>query len=262
MGVQGAAIATVTAQFVSCVWILHFLSSPRSSIRLCLADMRPDKDILWSTCALGISPCTFRVNESVVVILLNRLLLTYGGAQANLHLASMAILSSINQVLFMPLLGVVTGAQSLLSYNLGAKNYPRLRETIRYARILSISCAVLMWAALVFCPGAVCMMFTGNPELTALTKVTMRIMFSTVFVLGMQMINQNAFVTVGNTRYSFLFGIMRKLLFLVPLAIILPHFVGVWGIYAAEAVSNPLTAIITYVVFERYMKNLKKQLTE
>ena len=104
------------------------------------------------------------------------------------------------------------------------------------------------------------MLFTRNPELTVLTKLSMRIMFSTFFVIGMQMINQNGFVAMGNTRYSFLFGIMRKLLFLVPLALVLPHFTGVWGIYAAEAVSNPLTAVITYVVFERYMHQLKNQL--
>ena len=92
MGVRGAAIATVTAQFISCVWIVHFLSSEKSGIRICVEDMKPDRQILVSTCALGISPCTFRINESIVVILLNRLLLTYGGDQANLHLASMAIL--------------------------------------------------------------------------------------------------------------------------------------------------------------------------
>lgn len=100
MGVRGAAIATVTAQFISCIWIVHFLSSEKSGIRICLKDMRPDRQILLSTCALGVSPCTFRINESIVVILLNRLLLAYGGEQANLHLASMAILSSASQVFF------------------------------------------------------------------------------------------------------------------------------------------------------------------
>ena len=85
-------------------------------------------------------------------------------------------------------------------------------------------------------------------------------MFSTVLFLGFQMINQNAFVAMGNTRYSFLFGIMRKVLILVPLALILPHFIGVWGIYAAEAVSNPLTTIITFAVFERYMGTLKEKM--
>ena len=150
------------------------------------------------------------INESIVVILLNRLFLTYGGDQANLHLASMAILNSASQVFFMPLLGIVTGAQPLLSYNYGAENYSRIRQTIHYARILSMGCATLMWAALVFSGSRLRNVFPSNPELILLTKKTMRIMFSTVLVLGFQMINQNAFVAMGNTRYSFLFGIMKK----------------------------------------------------
>lgn len=102
-------------------------------------------------------------------------------------------------------------------------------------------------------------MFSDNPELILLTKKTMRISFLP-FCSGFQMINQNAFVAMGNTRYSFLFGIMRKVLILVRLALILPHFIGVWGIYAAEAVSNPLTTIITFAVFERYMGTLKEKM--
>jgi len=86
----------------------------------------------------------------------------------------------------------------------------------------------------------------------------MRIMFSSILVLGFQMINQNAFVAMGNTRYSFLFGIMRKILLLIPLALILPYFCGVWGVYLAEAISNPVTVIITFIVFERYMAGLKR----
>ena len=64
---------------------------------------------------------------------------------------------------------------------------------------------------------------------------------------------------MGHTRYSFLFGIMRKVLLLVPLAVILPKFIGVWGVYAAEMISNPVTTVITFIVFERYMSKLKKE---
>lgn len=256
IGIRGAALATVISQFASCVWIIHFLTSSPSYIRLNFRDMRIDWKILASTCALGVSPFTFRVNESLVMILLNRLILIYGGSQANLHLASMTILNSVNQIFFMPLLGIVNGAQPILSYNFGARNFPRIRGTVRHARSLSLYCAFLMWAVIVFFPGAICFIFTDNLELTALTKITLRIMFCTVFVLGMQMINQNAFVAVGNTRYSFLFGIMRKLLILVPLAFLLPRFFGIWGIYAAEAISNPVTTVITWFVFERYMAHL------
>ena len=115
-----------------------------------------------------------------------------------------------------------------------------------------------MWFCLVAFPAQICRMFTSDAELIRLTTITMRIMFCTVLVLGLQMVNQNAFVALGNTWYSFIFGIMRKLLLLLPLALILPHFVGVWGIYMAEAISNVLTTIITHIYFVRYMRRLCK----
>lgn len=260
MGIAGAAAATVISQFVSAAWVLWFLCSGKSLFHITFNDMKPDCNIIRSTCALGVSPFTFRINESIVVILLNHLLIHYGGMMGDLHLASMAILTSISQIFFMPLMGIITGAQPLLSYNLGAGNYSRIRETIYYARILSIGCAAIMWLVTMAAPQLITALFTNDPELTALTTASMRIMFCTVFVLGMQMVNQNAFVALGNTLYSFIFGIMRKLLLLVPLALLLPLFFGVWGIYMAEAVSNLLTTVITYLVFCRYMAALKKSL--
>nr|WP_297305030.1 MATE family efflux transporter [uncultured Lachnoclostridium sp.] len=258
MGIGGAAIATVLSQLVSALWVLYFLCSKRATLRLTFRDMKLTGHIVRPMCALGLSPFTFRVNESIVVIVLNWLLIRYGGDQSNLHIASMALLTSISQVFFMPLIGIITGAQPILSYNLGAKNHGRIRETIHYARILSIGCAALMWFCLVAFPAQICRMFTSDAELIRLTTITMRIMFCTVLVLGLQMVNQNAFVALGNTWYSFIFGIMRKLLLLLPLALILPHFVGVWGIYMAEAISNVLTTIITHIYFARYMRRLCK----
>ncbi|MDD3140441.1 MAG: MATE family efflux transporter [Lachnospiraceae bacterium] len=257
MGIAGAAFATVISQFVSSVWVIVFLCSKKAIIKIQFKKIKPDLNIIKSTCALGVSPFTFRINESIVVIAINHLLLLYGGINANLHIASMAILSSISQIFFMPLIGIITGAQPLLSYNLGSKNFPRIKQTIHYARILSMSCATVMWLMMMFFPNIICMLFSNDSSLISLTTVTMRIMFCTVIVLGLQMVNQNAFVALGNTKYSFIFGIMRKLLFLLPLAFIFPHIFGVWGIYAAEAVSNLLTTIITHIFFQRYMSKLK-----
>ena len=259
MGIRGAALATVISQFASCVWNVWFLCSSRPSIHLSLRDMVPDFRLIRQSCALGISPFTFRVNESLVNILLNRLILVYGGAEATLHLAVLAILSSISQVFFMPLGGIVSGAQPILSYNFGAKNFGRVRETIRHARSISIRCATAMWFVILVFPGAICRLFTTDTALIAQARPALRLMFCTIFSLGYQMINQNAFVAMGNTRYSFLFGIMRKLLILVPLALILPRFFGVWGIYTAEMISNPVTTAITYVVFERFLRGLSRE---
>lgn len=256
MGVEGAAIATVLSQIVSAVWVIAFLCSKKATLRIRRRYMKPDGKLIREICQLGVSPFTFRINESLVVIVLNRLLLSYAGDDGNLHIASMGLLSNMSQVFFMPLTGIITGAQPILSYNLGSRNYSRLKETVKYSRYLSMGCAILMWAAMMFLPKQICRMFTEDPALIGLTSVTMRIMFCTVWVLGLQMVNQNAFVALGNSVYSFLFGIMRKLLFLIPLAFLMPLIFGVWGIYAAEAVSNLLTTVITHIVFQSYLKKL------
>ena len=256
LGIQGAAYATVISQGASCLWNVWFLCSSRPSIRLNVRDMKPELPLIRQSCALGISPFTFRINESLVNILLNRQIVTYGGADATVHLAVLAVLSSINQIFFMPLAGIVSGTQPILSYNFGAKNVLRVRETIRHARFLSMTCAVIMWGCIMLFPGIICRLFTTDEKLIRLAVPALRMMFCTIFALGYQMVNQNAFVAMGNTGYSFLFGIMRKLLILVPLALILPKFWGVWGIYIAEAVSNPITTAITFVVFEGFLRNL------
>ena len=257
LDVRGAALATVLSQMVSCVWVLGFLCSSRSGIRLSCKEMHFHGTSMTEICTLGVSPFTFRLNESLVMILLNRLLRIYGGTAADLHLASMTILNSISQIFFMPLLGVVNGAQPILSYNFGARNYERVHQTVHYARILSFGCAAFMWAVIMIFPQGICLLFNNDPQLVELTTVTLRIMFCTSLALGFQMINQNAFVAVGNTGYSFFFGIMRKLLILIPLAFILPRYLGVWGIYAAEAISNPVTTLVTFVVFSRYLHKIR-----
>ncbi|MEM1484333.1 MATE family efflux transporter [Oscillospiraceae bacterium PP1C4] len=257
MGVKGAAVATVISQFVSAFWVIVFLCSKHSKLRITLRDMRLDWQVVKSTCALGISTFIFLLNESIVIIVINRLLRYYGGSMGDLHIASMAILSSLGQIFFMPLKGIVQGAQPLISYNMGARNFPRIKETIYYARICSITCTVLMWAGMMFAPHYIMLAFTSDPALTDLTVTTMRLMYCTVFVLGMQMINQNAFVAMGNTRYSFFFGILRKVLLLLPLAFILPVYTGIMGIYAAEAISNLITVVVTYVAFTKYLNQIK-----
>ncbi|MGI6174844.1 MAG: MATE family efflux transporter [Christensenellales bacterium] len=262
MGIKGAAVATVIAQAVSAAWVVGFLCSKHSYLRIQAQYLRLKWQVVKTTCMLGFSNFIFQVNESIVVIVINRLLRHYGGVLGDLHIASMAILASVSQIFFMPLKGIMHATQPLVSYNTGAKNHTRIREAIRYSRYYSVGSAAVMWALMMLIPRTISMAFTPDPELIALTERTMRLMFCTVFLIGMQMVNQNAFIAMGNTGYSFLFGIMRKVLLLIPLAFTLPLWMGIDGVYLAEAVSNVLTVIVTYIVFERYMNRLKHSFSQ
>lgn len=258
MGIKGAAIATVISQVISAVWVMAFLCSKTPVLRMSKSKLMPDAALMKKGCTLGLANFIFQINESVVVIVLNRLLLKYSPAGlGDVHIAALSIVSTLQQFFFMPLKGLVQGSQPIISYSVGAKNYPKIHDTIISARVLSIICATIMWFIYCFMSDPLANLFTPNPELAEIAAFAIRISFSTVFVLGMQMINQNSFISMGNVKYSFIFGLMRKIILLIPLALILPQFFGVWGVYAAEAVSNVITTIITYFFFNSYMAKLK-----
>lgn len=258
MGIKGAAVATVISQLVSALWVMAFLCGKTPVLRMNKSRLKPNGALMRSGCVLGLSNFIFQINESVVVIVLNRLLLKYSPAGlGDTHIAALSIIATMQQFFFMPLKGLVQGSQPIISYSIGARDYPKIHETIISARILSLACAFTVWFVYVFFPGRIAALFTPDPALTEIASKAIRVSFSTVFVLGMQMINQNSFVSMGNVKYSFIFGLMRKIFLLMPFALIFPMFFGVWGIYAAEAVSNVITTIVTYFFFNSYMAKLK-----
>lgn len=258
MGIKGAAIATVISQFVSATWIMIFLCGKTPILKLKKHLLKPDFNLNKKGCTLGLSNFIFQINESIVVVVLNRLLLQYSPANlGDIHIATLSIVATMQQFFFMPLIGLVQGSQPIISYSIGARDYPKIHETIKSARKLSLTCAFIIWFIFVFFSRRIAMLFTSEQVLLDIASVAIKISFSTIFVLGMQMINQNSFVSMGNVKYSFIFGLMRKIFLLIPLAYILPHFFGVWGVYAAEAVSNVITTIVTYFAFNSYMNKLK-----
>ena len=258
MGIKGAAIATVISQIISAIWVMAFLCSKTPVLRMRRKELKPDAVLMKRGCALGLSNFIFQINESVVVIVLNRLLLKYSPAGlGDIHIAALSIVATLQQFFFMPLKGLVQGSQPIISYSVGARDYPKIHKTIISARALSIACASILWFIFVFFPKPIAEMFTPNAQLAEIAATAVRVSFSTVFVIGMQMINQNSFIAMGNVKYSFIFGLMRKIFLLIPFALILPHFIGVWGVYGAEAVSNVITTIVTYFVFNNYMAKLK-----
>lgn len=246
LGVKGAAIATVISQAVSALWILRFLLFGNGVLKIKKSKMKLSKKTLLSIIALGISPFIMYSTESLVSITLNSGLQNYGG---DLYVGSMTILMSIMQLIVMPLNGFVQGAQPIISYNYGAGNYDRVRETFKKLIIITFSLSIL-WCALTFLiPGIFARMFTQSPELIALTSKVMPIFFSGVFILGVQLSCQSTFLALGEAKISLFLALVRKIFLLIPLALVLPRFFGVKGIYFAEPIADIVASIITLSMF-------------
>lgn len=257
LGVRGAAFATVISQFVSAVWVVSFLKSKRSVLHLKL--VRPDKSLILKIAALGIAPFVMQSTESLVTITFNTGLQRYGG---DLYVGSMSILMSIMQLIVIPVNGITQGVQPIVSYNYGAGNRLRVKETvIRLVSVCLLGTLILAGVA-IFCPGIYASMFTNDAELVALTCRIMPIFFLGIAIFGIQAACQSTFLALGQAKVSLFIAMLRKIILLIPLALILPKFLGVKGIYIAEPVSDVISVIVTSVLCVITLKRIFSEMED
>ena len=243
---KGAAIATVLSQAVSAAWNVKFLMSPKSSLRLSLCHVRPSFRIMWQICSLGISPFIMRSTESLISIVLNRGLQIYGG---DLYVGSLTIMQSVLQLFSAPLSGFTQGVQPIISYNYGAGNFDRVKKL--YRSMIGISFAISFTAnltAMIF-PGAYAALFTNDRELIGLVSKVMPVFLFGMLFFGLQNGIQPTFLALGQAKISLFIAMFRKVILLVPLALVLPRFFGVMGIYYAEPISDIISAATAGILF-------------
>lgn len=257
LGVRGAALATVISQFVSAVWVISFLKSKRSVLYLKL--VRPDKSLILKIAALGIAPFVMQSTESLVTITFNTGLQRYGG---DLYVGSMSILMSIMQLIVIPVNGITQGVQPIVSYNYGAGNRLRVKETvIRLVSVCLLGTLILAGIA-IFCPSIYASMFTNDAELVALTCRIIPIFFLGIAIFGIQAACQSTFLALGQAKVSLFIATLRKIILLIPLALILPKFLGVKGIYVAEPVSDVISVIVTSVLCVITLKRIFSEMED
>ena len=248
MGVRGAALATILSQGVSCLWVLLFLTGKKTRIRLKPAMMKPRRDSVGRVLGLGVSPFVMQSTESLVQIVINTGLARYSG---DLAVASMTIISSVMMVLNMPLQGLGQGAQPIISYNFGAKNIDRVRRTFRLLITITLSFSTLMCLLVELVPGVFIRIFSSDAELVGLTCRVIRIFIAGFFAMGAQFAVQQTFLSVGQAKASVFIAMLRKVVLLIPLALILPRLfgMGALGIYIAEPIADFTCASISCILF-------------
>ena len=254
MGVKGAAIATVVSQAVSAVWVMGFLCSKHSSLRIRPEILSPSFKIIASIAALGVAPFVMDSTESLVNIVLNNGLRTYGG---ELYIGSLAIMMSVKQIIAAIPQGITKGAQPIMSYNYGAKNYLRVRKTFNLLLAICVAATVVCCALISIFPGQITRIFTPDDELINLVALVMPIFFGGFWVFGTQWTCQATFVATGQAKTSLFLALFRKFVLLIPLAIILPKVMNnVMGIFIAEAIADAVSSTSTLGLFYLRRKKL------
>ncbi|MBU3196358.1 MATE family efflux transporter [Clostridium algidicarnis] len=253
MGVKGAALATIIAQIVSALWVLHFLIGHKSIIKIKRKYLVPDLNIVLSIMALGISPFIMHSTESIVLIALNNKVQMYGG---DLAVGAMTIMSSIMQIITLPIIGLSQGAQPIISYNYGAGNLHRVKKTFKILFINCITYTIIMWALLMLFPKVFVSIFNNKPELLQITSMSIRIFFSGILLFGAQIACQQTFLALGQAKISLIMALLRKVVLLIPLIFILPMLFEnkLKAVLLAEPIADVLAAITTSICFYIFYK--------
>ena len=253
LDVRGAALATILSQAVSSVWVVRFLLSKKSAIRIRRKNLRPDFRIIGSVMALGISPFIMQATESAINIVLNRGLSTYGG---DLYVGSMTILQSVMQLIVIPIQGFTQGIQPIISYNFGAGKFDRVKQTYRLTIGFTFAVASICCLLTVNFPTVFAGIFTSDKELITLVGKVMPIFMAGIWIFGIQMGCQTTFMGLGQAKISLFIALLRKVILLIPLALILPKFFGVMGIYYAEPISDITAAATAGIIFLSVRKKI------
>lgn len=267
MGVRGAAVATVISQAASAVWALTFFFRKNSLFRLRPVDMRPHAKIMLSVLALGLSPFIMTATESAVQIVFNiNLKLSIGGDGDSNYTAALTVMMSALQMVSMPLNGLGTGVQPLVSYNYGSGDADRVKKTVKIITLAALVVSTGVWLLSLLAPQLYAFIFSASDRVAELVvRYTPFFMMGTIMFFA-QMTLQNTFIALGQAKTSISLACLRKIVLLIPLCFILPHFLGPFGVYLSEGIADIAAGIITaltfFIRFPRLLRARVKLLAE
>lgn len=246
MGIRGAALATIFSQLCSCVWALGFILSNKAIIRLKRKNMKPDPKVLGKILSLGVTGFVMNVTNGLVQIAANSQLQRLGG---DLYVGAMTVINSVREVFFMISQGLTHGAQPVLGYNYGAKQYSRVRAGIRFTAVAGISYAVVAWSVIMLFPAALTRIFNSEPELVAVCAPSMRKFFFAFATISLMAVGQSTFVGLGKAKRAVFFSSFRKIILEVPMMYLMPLIVkpAVDGVFWAEPISDVLGGLACFL---------------
>lgn len=246
MGVRGAAIATVISQGISSVWMLFFLTGSKTTIRLSIKTFRFSGKTAFRIMSLGFSSFIMSFTSSLVQLVCNTCLHLYGG---DIYISAMTILMSVRELCNVPSQGVSDGTIPVISYNYGRKNIDRVRSAIRFMSVSMIVYMFAAWGLLIMFPRFFISIFSNDPTLTEITVQSLKVYFFGFGFMALQFAGQTVFLAMNKPVRAIIFSLLRKAVIVVPLTMLLPHFIepAVKGVFLAEPVSNFIGATACFV---------------
>lgn len=245
MGVAGAAAATVISQALSALWILRFLFGKKAVVRLRLEAIRVSREITASIFKLGTANFIMQGTTFLVQISCNTTLQSYGG---DLYVGIMTVANSVRDIFLLPVSGIVSGAQPVISFNYGAKEYERVKSGIRFNTIVGSAYTLFAWLLVILFPKLWFGIFSDDLQMLETGAEVLKIYFFGFVFMALQVSGQSVFQALGDAKHAIFFSLLRKAIIVVPLTLLLPRLgFGVHGVFLAEPISNVIGGVACYL---------------
>jgi putative MATE family efflux protein len=256
-GVSGAALATVISMFVLFVWVMLHFTGKRNVVTLHWRHFRFDPVVSKSIIAIGMAPFAMQIASSVVQGLSNTLLIKHGG---DLAVGAFSIVISVISLVVMSVIAINMAAQPIMGYNYGAKNYTRVQSALKISLIAATLLSIGAWVVTQWAPEYIVALFNNNdPELTALTTHALQTITILFPIVGFQIVGGNFFQSIGKARISMFLTLLRQVLMLIPMLLILPHFMGLDGVWLSFPISDVVSATVVAFFLASVWRKLKLQ---
>ena len=245
MGVSGAALATIISQACSAVWVLKFLTGKNAIVSLKLSNIRIKKDISLDIFKLGTANFIMQGTNCLVQIVCNSTLQSYGG---DIYVGIMTVANSIREIFMLPISGLISGAQPVISFNYGAKAYKRVKEGINFNTFIGASYTMFAWMLVIAFPKFWFSVFSDDIQMMEIGIDALKIYFFGFVFMAFQFAGQSTFQALGDARHAIFFSLLRKAIIVVPLTLVLPMMgFGVNGVFLAEPISNVIGGLASYI---------------
>ncbi len=261
MGVSGAALATIISQAFSAVWVLSFLFGKNAIVPLKWENARVDADITKGIVKLGTVNFIMQGTNFLVQAASNSTLQAFGG---DLYVGIMTVTTSVREIFMLPVSGMVSGAQPVISFNYGAKKYRRVISGIDFNTVVGSTYTLFAWMLILAFPAFFFGIFSDKAEMLAPGIEMLKIYFFGFVFMALQFAGQSAFQALGDAKHAIFFSLLRKAIIVVPLTLLLPRLgFGVAGVFMAEPVSNVIGGTASYLTMRLTVyRRLKGDITE
>ncbi|MBP3329585.1 MAG: MATE family efflux transporter [Clostridia bacterium] len=245
MGVKGAALATVISQAFSAVWVMRFLFGKKAILPLKKENVKINGEITKDIFKLGMSNFIMQGTAFLVQVSCNTTLQAYGG---DVYVGIMTVANSIREIFMLPVNGIISGSQPVISFNYGAKAFDRVKSGIRFNTVTGAVYTMVAWLLVLIFPKVWFSIFSDDMFMAEAGIRMLRIYFFGFVFMALQFAGQSTFQAVGDAKHAIFFSLLRKAIIVVPLTLLLPRIgFGVEGVFLAEPISNVIGGLASYI---------------